>query len=252
MPKFADAGAEGEKLPNDNYGYSHVGLAKLASAEYTLVTVVCDTSGSVEDFVKELRECVKKIVGSCKYSQRADSLMLRVVTFDDDVHEMHGFKLLSDCNPDDYEGIYTGGATALFDASANSINATTDFAKKLSEQEYAVNAVAFVITDGDNNRGTLGVKSVAAALKNATKSEALESCVSVLIGVHGPNDQDQDVQRVKQYLDDFHKEAGFTQYIHIGLADAKKLAKLADFVSKSISSQSQALGSGAASKPLTF
>lgn len=252
MPKFANAGAEGEKLANDNYGYSHIGLTKLQSAEYTLVTVVLDTSGSVEDFIKELRECVKRIVGSCKYSQRADSLMLRVVTFDDDLHELHGFKPLADCNPDDYENLYTGGATALYDAATNSINATTDFAKKLSEQEYAVNAVAFVITDGDNNRGTLGVGSVKTALKAATKCEALESCVSVLIGVHGPNDQDADVQRVKKFLEDFHKDAGFTQYIHIGLADSKKLARLADFVSKSISSQSQALGSGAASKPLTF
>ncbi len=57
---------------------------------------------------------------------------------------------------------------------------------------------------------------------------------------------------IKQYLDDFRTEAEFTQYVPINEADQSSLAKLAEFVSKSISSQSQALGTGGASIQLTF
>lgn len=47
-------------------------------------------------------------------------------------------------------------------------------------------------------------------------------------------------------------DAGFTQYVEVDNATDAKLAKLADFVSRSVSSQSQALGSGGPSKALTF
>jgi hypothetical protein len=70
--------------------------------------------------------------------------------------------------------------------------------------------------------------------------------VPLLLGV---NVQDQEVSR---YLKQFHKDAGFTQYIEIDKADMKTLARLAEFVSRSISAQSQALGSGGASPSLVF
>jgi len=48
------------------------------------------------------------------------------------------------------------------------------------------------------------------------------------------------------------EQAHLTQYVDAGDATPKKLAKLAQFVSQSIASQSQSLGTGAASQPLTF
>ena len=45
---------------------------------------------------------------------------------------------------------------------------------------------------------------------------------------------------------------GFTQYVAIADANATTIAKLGDFVSRSISSQSQALGTGGPSQSLTF
>ena len=79
------------------------------------------------------------------------------------------------------------------------------------------------------------------------KEEALESTMSVLIGV-GVGDYAD----VSNYLDEFKKEAGLGQYIEIKNANDKTLAKLADFISKSVSSQSTALGSGSMSQPLNF
>src|SRR5438128_2007010 len=49
-----------------------------------------------------------------------------------------------------------------------------------------------------------------------------------------------------------YRDAGFTQYVEIGDADPKTFAKLAQFVSKSISAQSQSLGTGGPSQSLVF
>ena len=59
-------------------------------------------------------------------------------------------------------------------------------------------------------------------------------------------------QTLSRILTDFSKTAGFTQYVELGNANAATLAKLADFVSRSISSQSQSLGTGGPSQSLTF
>jgi hypothetical protein len=79
---------------------------------------------------------------------------------------------------------------------------------------------------------------VRAALESAVKSEATESMVSILIGVGAAFDTSIGVA-----LNAFKNEAGINQYVETKDASAKTLAKLAAFVSKSISAQSQALGS---------
>ena len=78
------------------------------------------------------------------------------------------------------------------------------------------------------------------------KSEALESILSILVGVN-VNDPS-----VSQWLKALHQNAGFTQYVELGDAKAATLAKLADFISRSISAQSQALGTGGPSQSLSF
>ena len=97
-----------------------------------------------------------------------------------------------------------------------------------------------------DNASALTARSVKEAFHQAVVSEALESVVSVLIGV---NVQDR---TAGGYLQDFKTDVGFTQYLELGQADPKTLAKLADFVSRSISAQSQSLGTGGPSQSLTF
>lgn len=80
------------------------------------------------------------------------------------------------------------------------------------------------------------------------QSEAVESLVTVLVGVNVQN------PHMKKKLEDFAKNVGVTQFVILEDASEKTLAKLAAFVSKSITSQSQALGSGTVSNQasLTF
>lgn len=247
MPILNDASMDARTLPTGHYGYSATRIEELGAAEYTLVTIVNDVSGSVNGFLGEMEQALGEIVNACKLSPRADNLMIRLVTFDDRMEEVHGFKLLEQCRLSDYRKVLrSGGSTALYDAAENAVAATTSYGKQLKDAQFSANAVLFVITDGMDNASHVGVREVREALSRAVTSEALESLVSVLIGV---NVQDSSVGA---YLQDFKTAAGFTQYVEIGRAKAGTLAGLADFVSRSIAAQSRALGTGGPSRSLQF
>jgi len=246
MPLIFGDRLDTHKLATGHYGYSATRLNQLGAAEYTLVTIVCDVSPSVNNFRAEMERAIKQIVLSCQYSPRADNLLVRLMTFDTYVYEHHGYKLLQNCRQADYDGILNGkGGTALFDASENAIAATVHYGTQLAGGSMAVNAIVFVITDGEDNSSKQTAKAVKAVLDKAKAAESLETLFTVLIGVN-VNDV-----KIARYLQNFYYEAGFTQYIELDNANAATLARLADFVSRSISSQSQALGGGVG-KALTF
>ncbi len=247
MPILNDASLEQVALPNSHYGYSATRLDELGATEYTVVTVACDVSGSTADFIFDMEAAVTRVVEACKSSPRADNLLLRLVAFDDTLSELHGFKLLENCNLADYGGVLrAGGSTALYDAAENAVSSTTDYGRRLLAGDFSANAILFVITDGMDNASRLPAGKVKEALARAVRSEALESVVSVLIGVNVRDPQ------AARFLRQFHQDAGFTQYVELDKADAQTLARLAEFVSRSISAQSIALGTGGPSQLLRF
>lgn len=246
MPIFTD-GMDNHKLKGSNYGFSAKRIEDLGATEYTIVAITGDKSGSVDAFRLEIENCIKEIVKSCQHSPRADNLMMRLTTFDDKLEEIHGYRPLSECDVDGYtDCVRPGGMTALYDAGCNAVDSATQYGKDLTENDFDVNAIVFVITDGMDNRSTLTAAELKASLEDAVRSEALESIVSILVGVN-VNDP-----TISQWLKDLHAAAGFTQYVELGDAKANTLAKLADFVSRSISAQSQALGTGGPSQSLSF
>jgi len=232
-----------------NYKFSAIPVDQVGASEITLVTLVTDVSGSVIDFAKRIEEMLKTVVKSCQSPKcpRADNLMFRLIDFADYVTELHGFKPVESIKGDAYNGIIQiKGSTALFDAVAQAVEATTKYGKELYDQDFTPNAIIFIITDGENNRPPMDASVVAKAIGEARKSEALVSITTVLIGVTDNS------ASLSQYLQEFKDTAKIDQYIDIGSATPGKLAKLADFVSKSVSSTSQAITTGAASAPLTF
>lgn len=232
-------------LGGNNYGYSAAKISSLTAPEYTLVTLVNDESGSTSPFVKAMEAAVKEVVKACRHSPRSDYLLLRMVNFGSAMREIHGFKLLEQTNLADYDSFFgPGGSTALYDTAKNAIDATGDYAKQLTDNEYSVNAIVFVITDGEDVCSKYRATDVGESLKRCISGETMESLVSVLVGVNVAN------PHIKSYLDSFATTAGFTKFIAVDDASESTLAKLADFVSKSISSQSQALGSGAPSQQI--
>jgi len=253
MPKFFgattldDSTMDQKALPASNYGYSAVNPKYLGASEYTLVTICVDSSGSVNTFKGILEECLRKVVQACQYSPRADNLLVRIVQFDHTVDQIHGFKMLENCNVGDYDRVLTkGGSTSLYDTTHNAVRATIDYATNLAKQRYTANAVVFVLTDGGDNTSKFSRRDVKKALEDAVNSEHLESINTVLVGV---NIGDPTASRM---LMEFKQEAGLTQYEDIGNLSPERAARLADFVSKSISAQAQAKGTGGPSKALVF
>lgn len=244
MPKFI---AENTGPMASTFSFSAVDMTTLGATEYTLVGLAVDCSGSVLSFAREEEKAIKAIVEACRRSPRADNLMLRYTRFDHHLTEVHGFKLLQDCNPTDYDNtIVSGGSTALYDAATDAADAVARYGRELQDNDFAANGIVFIITDGCDNASRMTPTAVRKSFERVVTAEALESLVTILIGVNVTDPS------VADTLSRFATAAGFTQFVNIGEADEKKLAKLAAFVSKSISSQSQSLGSGSASVTLTF
>jgi len=234
-------------LTTSQFGFSAVSIDDLGATEYTLVTIAVDASSSVGGFKPELEKCLKEIVTACRKSPRADNLLLRILTFGSNLNEMHGFKTLENCNEDDYDdSVNPYGMTALADATVNAAEAIGTYGKDLFENDYLVNGILIVVTDGGENHSTNTEKQAKNAIAKVMKDECLESLVSILVGVNVSDSQ------VAGEIQDFNAKVDFDQYIEVDNATAGTLAKLAKFVSQSISSQSQALGSGTASQPIKF
>lgn len=246
MPKIFDPTLETQTLSTSQYGFSAERLDNLGATEYTLATVVVDTSSSVGPYRAEIEGCVKEVLKACRLSPRADNLMMRVVEFNDSVREVNGFTLLEKLKEDDYSGAFNPcGSTALIDSTYNAIEATAQYGRQLFDQDYTVNAIVVVITDGEDNRSSLAATMIRDQVAQIQRSETLESVRTILVGLN-PGGQ------LNTYLSNFKNDAAFDQYEAVQNADAKSLAKLADFISRSISAQSQALGTGGPSQPLTF
>lgn len=240
------------------FQFSGTRIEHLGATEYTLVTIAVDVTGSVEDFATDLTKAVRTVLESCKKSPRANNLMARLVLFSTSqrpsgINEIHGFKPLGEIDPDQYpelirysdpvpvnkQYVKVYGSTNLYDATFSAVGATNSYAKKLMDQDFLVNGIVFVITDGDDNASSATMRMIKEEMDRATKGEEIESLISILIGVNA--------MQFAPELDKFAKTSGL-RFIDVGDATKGKLAKLAEFVSQSVSSQSQSLGTGGPSQ----
>ena len=233
-----------------DYQFSAVGMDDLEGSEYTIVQLLVDASGSVASYKKELESVVQRVAESCKKSPRSGNLLLRVAAFGShfkgNISEWHGFTLLDSIDTGKYKGaLNPNGATPLFDAALSSLESLDVFGRSLADQDYLVNGILFVITDGCENASRCRTATkIKKTVKRIRQQEKLESIQTILIGV--------DDRHIQKHLRDFRDKAGFDEYTSLGDAKPEKLAKLAQFVSHSISATSQALGSGAPSGQIGF
>jgi len=234
-------------LPVGGFQYHGVDMANLMATEFTCATLVLDESGSTHSFRNLMEDFVKENVKALRASPRKDNLLYRQLHFGTNLRELHGFKLLEQCNEADYNNCYKdGGSTALYDASVNAIEATVAEAQRLNSQQFVSNGIIIWLTDGCDYGSALKQNSVAQSLSKAIASEELESMLTIMIGVNMGD------SGVKQKLQDFVTEVGISQFEDAGTMTEATMKKILGFVSKSIISQSKSVGSGGPSKSLTF
>lgn len=237
------------------FTFSAKKIDKLGALQYTVVTIAIDVSGSVMRFASELRRCLIAIIQACKENQRAEFLVIRVITFSTNVQEVHGFVELKDIKEDDYPEFMPSGFTCLFDATYDAVGSTIEYSRQMVDMGFDVNGAVYIITDGGENPGGGHVtiaspKMIADKVADALRQEDIESIITTVIGLNDPNDAWSDeVERDLKVLVD---GANITKMIIVGDATPENLAKLADWVSSSVSSQSDQVGSNAPSQVLDF
>ncbi|WP_454629685.1 hypothetical protein [Bradyrhizobium cenepequi] len=245
MPRLDGTDVETHTL-GGNFSFTGARITDLGATEYTLVDIEVDMSGSVSSFRPDLIAAVKTAIEACGKSPRSENLLVRVAAFSTmypkGMNEVHGFIPLASIDVTAYDTLQPGGGTPLFDACYSGIGASHAYAKMLYEQDFNANGISFFITDGEDTHSTMRPAQIRAEVELAQREEFLESHVSVLIGINASS--------CSGALRDFQREAGITQYIDAGDATKGKLAKLAQFVSQSISSTSQALGTGGPSQSI--
>jgi len=253
MPKLAGISVTDLNKTVHGFQYTSVTIDKLGATEYTLVMFTADESGSVSGFKSGLEKMLAASVDACKKSPRAENLLHRTTAFSSiraaQVREIHGYTLLNSINPADYtNSLNPNGGTPLIDATLEAVDSIYDYGKKLYKQKFLCNGILMVLTDGEENASDANhaASDIKTMIDRIKQENVLESLRTILIGV---NDSDPHMRRG---LDDFRNSAGIDEYISMGDVTAGKLAKLAQFVSQSVSSQSQALGTGGASQPISL
>jgi uncharacterized protein YegL len=227
-----------------NVQFSAVRPDALGATEYTLVTLAVDRSGSVRGFSNDIVQMLNAVLKACALSPRAENIMIRLLTFNDRLQEVHGFKPLSLIDGTEYQTLSCGGETALFDATYSALSATLTYAGKLTRRDYAINGIIFVLTDGEDNASSCNPTQISNYADLVVTGEEIESLLTILIGINTAN--------CRQKLQGFKDEANLSHFIDAGDATPGKLAKLAQFLSRSIVSQSQSLRTGKAAQDMTF
>ena len=234
-----------------NFSFQGARIESLGATEYTLVTIAIDVTGSTSRFASELHAMLLTTIASLKGTgskpqPRAENLLLRVITFSTavgGVNEVHGFKPLSDVAPEDYPEFRPDGLTPLCDAMYSAVGSTVDYGKQLFDADYGVNGIIFNITDGLDNSSTATTGMIKDKVDQLRQDEQMESLTTILVGINAQDYQSE--------LTSFKEEAGLDSYIDAGDVTEESLAKLGNFVSQSVSAQSQSLGTGGASQNIS-
>ncbi len=231
------------------FGFSGTIIDGLEASEYTLVTIALDETGSISGYETQIEDMLKAAVGACNSSPYSQNLLIRVLRFGSQyrggIDEIHGFKALSEIDIANYPKLRGGGGTPLYDAVYSGVGAMNTYAQSLVDLDFAVNGITFVITDGENTHSIATPKMVKDELQKSITGEIMESHLSILIGIGTGSGS------ANGALQSFQTETGMNQFIWAGEATKGKLAKLAEFVSQSISSTSQALGTGGPSQQIS-
>ena len=248
MPKLGtDSFSQTLTVGGTHFQFSGVRPERLGATEYTLATIVVDESSSVQYFADDLLDGLKVCLHACKDSPRADNLLLRVTSFNENLKELHGFKELNTILDSDYNNFHPNGWTALYDATMDGLVPTGKYAEMLVAKKLSCNACVFVITDGMSNRGHVtSARTIYEQILKLRMSETLESIEVVLIGI---NTENPDVQT---WLNRYREEAKLDSYVDIGKATPQLLASMGRFISSSIMRTSTVLQTGKSQQPIGF
>lgn len=258
MPRLKD-------MKNYNFGnfvFTGVRPDTLEEPEYTVVNIVTDKTGSISHFADEILEMEKQIIRDAKRPGYGQKLIVRATRFNSqEIEELHGFKTVTDIDIEaEYPEIYPSGMTPLLDAAGDGVAAVKCYCKELYYNDYTVNGLVVIVTDGlENYSKKTDMDELVNLSKSTLQSESMDSFKIIVIGINTSFSAQQDYTRfdvqggdtigdvLKRFSENIQAE-----FIDAGDVKEGVIGKVAGFISRSISSTSQALGTGAPSQKLDF
>lgn len=232
-----------QSLQYGQFKFTTVALDTLETDMVTQVLIVVDVSDSVKPFVRDLEDCIDKIIEGCKLCPNHDQLHVRVLAFSDDVMEITGFLPIAS-HTTFKNRLKTYNMTALVKATLDGLSSIQGYAQALKKADYVSSAVMVIITDGaDNNSRPHTVGEIRDLVVKMLEIErSVDHLQTILVAVNAA--------QCVSYLKEFRDQAKLDEFIDLGDVTPRKLAKLAEFVSTSVSSSSKALNAGQAPAPL--
>lgn len=244
---------EFEVPDNSSFTFSGIDPEEMTTPEdeYTLIAIAEDVSPSTTMVRDDMAKGMRTVNLACKKDPRAAKMMLHSSRFGSSIQEIHGFSPIMDIDENAYSASPTiGGSTCLYDAIFNSVAACARYAEVLDKSDIGTNAIVFVLTDGMDNSSSVGPASILQKLEDTRMQEILESIKIIVLGFNDPGASY--ASRVATYLQKLADDLQLDQFIDIGAMTPEKAAKVFGFISQSISSQSQSLGTGGPSQNIKF
>lgn len=241
---------------NAGFGFSMTGIQNLTETSYTLALIMLDLTGSVSGEEAEIKRMLEQIVADGKRAGWGKRVLISAMAFNTQigVKELFGFDVPSAIDLSGVQ-INTTAATNLIDAMATGHDALEKAANELVGADFITNLLLIGTTDGEDNASRLTAQELAGKFAAARKNESFDSFKTILIGLRtGQQAQDSRYARktVDQVLTDLTAAAQFDQYESAKQVKDGTYGKIGGFISQSISSSSQSLGSGSPSQNVNF
>jgi uncharacterized protein YegL len=180
-----------------------------------------DVSPSITTYVKDLNHAFNDFTETMQKSHVAEQLMVSIVEFDEKVRVRTGFQPIKQIPKMDFKP--TGGGTALYQATYQSLDIATDYRNNLEASGVMAKTLIFVITDGMDNSSKVNAKQVKDKLEGILAQEQNAfSFTTVLFGVgHAKG------------FEDAQKSMGIQHIAKVGTSGAE-IRKMINFISQSI------------------
>jgi len=231
----------------NSFALSPVGVEKLHSSTYTLVTICVDVSGSMQGQERNVEKFLTLMSETCKSVQ--DNVLIEVLAFNTATDHVVQWNPLSKIleAPTLFDNTLTAnGYTDIYRCLETAFTSIMRKGKELKENEYSVNSLLVLVTDGGQTQGpgfcTHQQAEMLAAEISQVESAYGESYRGILI----------EVGSEMKELDKIANGCRFDQREQLANADVTSMRKLANFVSQSIRAQSAAVGTGGPSQAIDF
>lgn len=148
--------------------------------------VINDVSPSIRNYASAMNTIAKDtFIGNLKNSHRKGDIVVKAITFCDDVKHVSGFMPILNV-PDDYFDVQPQGTgTALYEAVYEGLKHAIQYREDLEAQGIEVRTAIFISTDGDDNESDGSYeKNVRKMVDDLRSNEAWASSFTInMLGV---------------------------------------------------------------------